>query len=156
MQKIGLLIFSIVVVQLLGASGGFFTASSVGSWYSTVNKPSFNPPNWIFAPVWTILFLLMGIALYLVLSKGFNYNGVKVAVWIFAVQLVLNILWSYLFFGLQNPFYALIEIIFLIISILATMYFFYRVSPVATYLLIPYILWVSFASVLNFYIYILN
>jgi len=156
MQKLGLLIFSIVIVQLAGAVGAIFTSSSVSTWYAGVNKPVFNPPNWIFGPVWTMLFLLMGIALYLVLVNGWGYNGVKIAVLIFTIHFALNILWSFLFFGLQNPFFAFIEIIILAISIILTMYFFYRVSPPAMYLLIPYIFWVSFASILNFSIWRLN
>ena len=104
------LVFSIVVCQLAGFVGSFFTAPAITSWYSGIEKPFFNPPNWVFAPVWTALFLLMGVSLYLVWSKGLESKESKLAVSVFFVQLALNVLWSFLFFGLRNPFLAFVEI----------------------------------------------
>ncbi len=150
------LIISVLICQGVGVIGALFTSPAISTWYSMIQKPSFNPPNWIFAPVWTLLFLLMGISLYLVWNKGLNYKRVKVAIFIFFFQLILNTLWSILFFALQSPLLALIEIIILWLAILMTIIIFYRISKVAAYLLLPYILWVSFASVLNFSILIIN
>ena len=156
MSKILKLVVSILICQGVGVMGAFFTSPAISSWYVTLQKPSFNPPNWIFAPVWILLFLLMGISLYLVWEKGLESKKVKTAIFIFAVQLILNTLWSILFFGLQSPLYAFIEIIILWLAILLTIISFYKISRTAAYLLLPYILWVSFASVLNFSILLLN
>ncbi|MBU4351229.1 tryptophan-rich sensory protein [Candidatus Parcubacteria bacterium] len=150
------LIGAIIGCQLAGLVGSIFTAPAINTWYSQINKPSFNPPNWIFAPVWTILFLLMGISFYLVWNKGLEDNKAKTAVLIFKVQLGLNILWSMLFFGLRQPLLAFIEIIILWGFILMTIIRFYKISRVAAYLLLPYLLWVGFASFLNYSILILN
>lgn len=146
------LAISIVIPFIASAIGGFFTVTSIDSWYSALSKPFFNPPNWIFGPVWTLLYLLMGIALYLVWVKR---NDMKAFI-LFGVQLVLNALWSIFFFGLQNPLLAFIEIIFLWAAIFMTIMYFYSIKKVAAYMLIPYILWVTFAAILNFYIMILN
>jgi len=150
------LVVSIAICEGAGVLGSLFTTPSVPTWLASLNKPSFNPPNWIFGPVWTFLFFLMGVALYIVWSRGLATRGVKTALLIFGIQLFLNILWSVLFFGLHLPFAAFIEIIFLWLAILASIVTFYRVSATASLLLIPYILWVSFASVLNFYLWRLN
>ena len=107
------LITSILICQGVGAIGALFTSPAISTWYATIQKPSFNPPSWIFAPVWTFLFLLMGISLYLVWSKGWKDKKIKTAISIFGVQLALNTLWSLLFFPLQSPLYAFIEIIIL-------------------------------------------
>jgi benzodiazapine receptor len=158
-SKIGeilILFSSIIICQLAGIIGSIFTTPAIPTWYANINKPTFRPPNWVFAPVWTTLYLLMGIALFLVLRKGLNEKGIKIAVAVFALQLVLNALWSYLFFGLESPFAAFIEIIFLWAAILISIILFFRISWVAGALLIPYIIWVSFASVLNFAIWRLN
>lgn len=149
-------ITSVIICQLAGIIGSFFTISSVSSWYLTLNKPIFNPPSWIFGPVWITLYLLMGISLYIVWDKGITNKQSKIAVSIFAVQLVLNSLWSIIFFGLKNPLLAFIEIIILWIAILLSIKYFYKISKKASYLLIPYILWVSFAAILNFSIFYLN
>ena len=154
--KILKLIVSILICQGAGLVGSVFTSPAIPTWYATLQKPSFEPPNWVFAPVWTLLFLLMGISLYLIWSKGLEDKKAKIAIVIFSSQLVLNILWSFLFFGFKSPLYAFIEIIILWLAILATIISFYRISKTAAYLLLPYILWVSFASVLNFSIMILN
>ena len=154
--KILKLIASILICQGVGSIGALFTSPAISTWYTTIQKPSFNPPNWIFAPVWTLLFLMMGISLYFVWNKGWEDKKIKIAVFIFSAQIALNIFWSLLFFGLQSPFYAFIEIIILWLAILLTIISFYKISKIATYLLLPYILWVSFAAVLNFSILILN
>jgi benzodiazapine receptor len=150
------LIASIVVCQLAGVIGSIFTRSAIPAWYATLKKPSFTPPNWVFSPVWITLFVLMGIAAFLVWNKGLSDQRVKTALGIFVVQLILNVLWSAMFFGLRSPLAGLIEISVLWVAILLTILYFFRVSEAAGILLIPYILWVSFAAVLNFSIWKLN
>ena len=154
--RIARLAASIVICQLAGVIGSFFTSPSIPGWYASLVKPSFNPPNWIFGPVWISLYLLMGISLFLVWDKASKNKFAKIAIGIFAFQLVLNSIWSILFFGMQSPIYAFIEIIILWAAILASIIAFYRVSAPAASLLLPYILWVSFAAVLNFFIWRLN
>lgn len=150
------LIAAILISEFAGIIGSIFTFSSITTWYATLVKPSFRPPNWIFGPVWTALYFLMGVALYLVWTKGLKKKNVKIAVKIFGIQLILNSLWPILFFGLESPFYALIEIIVLWVAVAATIFKFYKISKNAAYLLIPYLLWVSFAMFLNYSIFILN
>lgn len=150
------LVFAVLACELAGIAGSFFTIPSIPSWYASLNKPFFSPPNWLFAPVWTTLFALMGISLFLVWQKGLQDRNVKAAVSIFGLQLVLNILWSALFFGMQNPFLAFIEIILLWIAIAFTIKKFYRISRKAAYLLFPYIAWVFIAAALNAAIWLLN
>ena len=150
------LISSIVICQLAGIIGSFFTSSSVSNWYVTLNKPFFNPPSWVFGPVWITLYLMMGISLYIVWNGGLRNKHAKIAITIFGIQLLLNSVWSILFFGLQSPLSAFIEIVLLWGAILATIIYFYRISKIASYLLIPYFLWVSFAAVLNLAIVYLN
>ena len=156
MNNIGKLVTSIVVCQLAGLLATPFTTSSVNTWYTTLAKPAFSPPNWVFGPVWTTLYFLMGVSLYLIWQKGTKNKKVKVALYFFAVQLFLNFIWSLLFFGLRSPALALIEIIALLALIVITAYKFYGIDKIAAYLLIPYILWVSFATILNLSIVILN
>jgi translocator protein len=150
------LITSIVICQLAGFIGSFFTVSSVSTWYLTLNKPIFNPPSWLFGPVWISLYFLMGLSLYLVWNKGLKSRHSKITISIFGIQLFLNTLWSIIFFGFKLPLIAFIEIIFLWMAILVIIIYFYKMSKTAAYLLVPYILWVSFAAVLNFFIYYLN
>lgn len=150
------LITSIVICQLAGVIGSIFTRPAIPTWYATLEKPSFTPPNWVFSPVWITLFLLMGIAAFLVWNKGLSDEQVKIALGVFGVQLILNVLWSVMFFGLRSPLAGLIEISILWIAILLTILYFFKVSNMAGILLIPYILWVSFAAVLNFSIWRLN
>ena len=150
------LVIAIVVSELAGVIGSVFTISSIPTWYSTLQKPSFSPPNWIFGPAWTTLYFFMGVAAFLVWRHGVERKEVKTALAIFGGQLALNTLWSIIFFGLHNPFWAFVEIIILWLAILLTIVSFYKVSKTAAYLLLPYILWVSFASVLNFSILVLN
>jgi tryptophan-rich sensory protein len=155
-KKIVKLIFAIVICQLSGVIGSFFTISSIPTWYATIQKPFFTPPNWLFGPVWITLFTLMGISLHLVWDKGLENKEVKSSLIIFFVQLILNALWSILFFGLKSPFYAFIEIIVLWIAIAVTIFKFYKISKSAGLVLLPYIVWVSIALTLNFYVWILN
>ena len=150
------LIFCIFICLFAGFIGSFFTTPAIPTWYATLLKPSFAPPNWVFFPVWTSLFIMMGISLFLVWQKGWEDRKVKTAFYIFAVQLALNVLWSVAFFGFRSPLLGLMEIIILWIAILATTLSFMNVSRTAAYLLVPYILWVSFAAILNFSIWALN
>jgi benzodiazapine receptor len=155
-KDISRLVVAIFVCQLAGIVGSVFTRASIPTWYATLQKPTFTPPNWLFAPVWFFLYLLMGIAAYLIWSKGIQNREVIIALSIFGIQLVLNMLWSFLFFKLQSPFYAFIEILILWLAILLTILYFLKISRIASFLLLPYIFWVSFAAVLNFYIWRLN
>lgn len=150
------LIIAIVISELAGIIGSVFTTPSVTGWYAGIVKPTFNPPAWVFGPVWTTLFAFMGIAGFLVWRKGLAYKNVKVALGIFICQLVLNTLWSIIFFGLHSPGGALIEVMFLWLAILATIIAFAKISRPAAWLLVPYILWVSFAMYLNYAIWTLN
>jgi tryptophan-rich sensory protein len=155
-KKIPYILIAVTVCLLIGFLSGFATQSSVDTWYSTLNKPSFNPPNWIFAPVWTVLYILMGVAAGLVWAKGFYHIWVKTALYYFGFQLLFNALWSIVFFGFQEPFWALLVILVLIVLILSTMRWFKIVSKPAAFLLLPYLLWVCFAMVLNYNIWVLN
>ncbi len=150
------LIIAIVVSQLAGIIGSLFTAPAIAGWYTTLAKPTLNPPAWVFGPVWTTLFVLMGIAAFLVWKRGLDRRDVRIAVGMFLGQLVLNTLWSVIFFGLQSPGGALVEMVFLWLAILATIVVFAKISRPAAWLLAPYILWVSFAGYLNYAIWILN
>jgi translocator protein len=150
------LLVSILLCQLAGVIGSVFTRSSLGDWYLLLEKPFFNPPSWIFFPVWTGLYTLMGISLYIVWGKGVQRPEVKLGLLLFGLQLGLNTLWSFLFFGLRSPYYAFIEIIFLWLAIFLTIFQFRKISKTASYLLLPYIIWVSFAAILTYYIWILN
>lgn len=150
------LIFSIAICLLAGFFGSIFTTPSIPAWYTSLKKPSFNPPNWLFGPVWTTLFILMGISLYLIWEKGLEKKAVKTAIFLFSFQLLLNILWSFLFFTFHSPFYAFLEILVLWLMILATLLQFRKISKPTSFLLFPYLLWVSFAAFLNFSIYQLN
>lgn len=156
LREVVRLIVSIVVCQLAGGIGAIFTSASIPTWYASLNKPVFNPPNVVFFPVWTTLYTLMGIAAFLVWRKGLHERPVRVALGIFAVQLVLNTSWSIIFFGLQSLFVALIVIVFLWVVILVNIVTFWRISKAAGALLIPYILWVSFATLLNYSVWMLN
>ena len=150
------LIIAIVVSELAGIIGSVFTTPSIAGWYAGIVKPALNPPAWVFGPVWTTLFALIGIAAFLVWKKGLDRRDVKIALGIFLGQLVLNTLWSIIFFGLHNPGGAFIEIVFLWLGILATIIVFAKISKPAAWLLVPYILWVSFAGYLNYSIWQLN
>lgn len=178
-SNIAKFVVSLAVCQLAGVIGSFFTMPAIPVWYAGLKKPSFTPPSWVFAPAWTILYILMGISLFLVWKRSWKiiispgepekkfWNSFSTKLWrgswkeentilIFVLQLVLNILWSIIFFGLKSPGIAFFEILMLWFSILYTIVNFYRTSKPAAYLLIPYILWVSFATLLNFSIWQLN
>ncbi len=150
------LITAIVVSELAGIIGSFFTVSAIPTWYTTLAKPSLNPPSWIFGPVWMTLYLLMGIAVFLVWNKSWDRKDVRKALAVFGLQLVLNAVWSIIFFGLHSPLWALVDIALMWLTIIWTMVLFYKISKPAMWLLVPYILWVSFASYLNYSIWILN
>lgn len=150
------LIISILIAEAAGAIGSIFTVPSIGGWYATLVRPDIAPPNWVFGPVWTMLFALMGIAAFLVWRRGLDRADVKATLSIFIGQLVLNVLWSLIFFGLHSPGGAFAELIVLWLAIIATIIAFARISKVAAWLLAPYILWVTFAAYLNFMIWTLN
>jgi tryptophan-rich sensory protein len=170
---------SIIICELAGVIGSLFTTSQINDWYKGLNKPFFNPPSWIFGPAWTILFVLMGISLYLVwLKKWEPKNKIvsqKAKAWnslsqkfftgtwqkaniilIFATQLILNVLWTIIFFGMHSPAAAFFELLMLWFAIVFTIVNFYRVSKTAALLLLPYILWVSFAAILNYFLWQMN
>lgn len=155
MKNILKLIASIVISQAAGAIGSLFTVQNIPTWYAGLNKPSFNPPNYLFGPVWISLYFIMGIAFFLVWKKS-ETHSIKVPAVLFVAQLVLNALWSILFFGMKNPALGFMEIILLWIFIVLCIIKFYPISKTAAWLLLPYLIWVSFASVLNFKIWMLN
>jgi len=165
--------------EFAGVIGSVVTIPGVKEWFVNLQKPVFSPPNWLFAPVWSLLFLLMGISFYLVWDKNWqaknkinwlknikcsekfenlfsNFSDKTKTIAIFFIQLILNIFWSFLFFGFHNPAFAFFDLLLLWIAIFLTIIYFYRVSKWAGYLLVPYILWVSFAGVLNLFLWILN
>lgn len=150
------LTIAIVISELAGGIGSFFTISAIPNWYATLVKPTLNPPSWIFGPVWTTLYFLMGIAAFLVWNKGWDRKDVHKALGVFLFQLVLNAMWSIIFFGLHSPFWAFVDIVAMWLAIIWTMTLFYKISKPAMWLLLPYILWVSFATYLNYSILILN
>lgn len=150
------LIISIALPLAAGALGNIATMPAIPTWYQGLNKPAFNPPRGLFGPAWTLLYILMGIALFFVWCKGFNKPGVKLALLVFLIQLVLNVIWSFLFFGLRSPLAGLIEIVVLWLAILFTLILFFRVSVPAGVLLLPYLGWVTFATVLNAAIVTMN
>ena len=150
------LIVAIALPNLVGITSGLATAQGTREWYPMLVKPWFNPPAWVFGPVWTILYIMMGIAAYLVWRKGLEESGVKTALVLFSIQLGLNGIWSLLFFGMRSPGLALIEIVLLWCAIVATLIAFLKQNKTAGILLIPYWAWVSFAVVLNFSLWTLN
>jgi benzodiazapine receptor len=151
------LFISCAVPVLVGVAGSLFTTSdSLNNWYANLNKPAFTPPGWLFGPVWTTLYILMGISAFLVWRKGLENKAVRTALIWFIIQLVLNAVWSPLFFGLQSPLLGLIDIFLLLFAIIATLICFGKISTPATLLLVPYLGWVTFATILNLAIYFLN
>lgn len=146
------LILFILSTYIAAYIGGLFTASSVHSWYDSLLRPSWGPPKWIFGPVWFTLYTMMGISVWLVFIKNNN----KTQIYYFYFQLLLNTLWSYFFFYLQNPFYGFLEIVALWFSIIAMITSFYKTSKISSYLLLPYLFWVSFAAILNWAIWKMN
>ena len=150
------LVLSILICQAAGIAGSFFTASSLEGWYPTLIKPAFTPPGWFIGLVWIILYTLMGLALFLVIREGTEKPEVKAALIIFALQLVVNVLWSLAFFGLKSPLAGIVVILILWVLILLTIIRFLPISRAAALLMVPYILWVSFAAFLNISIWWLN
>lgn len=151
-----LFIFCIALPLIIGFIGSTFTMASITSWYLTLQKPWFNPPNWVFGPAWTILYILMGMAWWLVLRHGFEKRSVKVATAWFLLQLGVNLLWSVVFFGMQSVAGGFVVILVLILLILLTMHHFRQASRTAVWLLIPYLCWTVFATLLNGMIMVLN
>jgi benzodiazapine receptor len=155
-KRILKIVAAVGVCLLAGAAGGLFTSPAIPGWYAALQKPAFNPPNWIFGPVWTALYIMMGFAAFLVWDRGWRRPGVRHALAVFAAQLALNVLWSALFFGARSPVAALVDIVALWLGILASIILFGRVSKAGAVLMVPYLLWVSFATVLNVAIVTLN
>ena len=149
------LLYSLVITVGVGAIAGFATASNIGGWYATLSKPWFNPPNWIFGPVWTLLYILMGIALFLIWSQPPSLYRSN-SLWLFFIQLLLNFLWSFLFFYFHRIGLAFVDIVALWIFIILTIFSFSKLSKKAAWLMVPYVCWVSFATILNGAIYHLN
>ncbi|MDD4858646.1 MAG: tryptophan-rich sensory protein [Dehalococcoidales bacterium] len=150
------LVTSIIICEGAGLLGAVFTTPAIPTWYAALNKPAFTPPSWLFAPVWTGLYLLMAIAAFLVWRKGLDDEQVRGSMVTFMVQLALNVLWSAVFFGLKSPLWGVIVIAVLWVAILLTMLAFMKVSKTAAWLMLPYLLWVSFASALTVSVWMLN
>jgi benzodiazapine receptor len=158
-MKLAIVIKFIICLALTFSAafvGSLFTREAVPDWYATLNKPIFTPPDWLFGPVWAILYLLMAISAFIVWQKSLVNPAVRIALTVYLIQLILNALWSVIFFGLKLPLPAFIEILLLWSAIVFTIIAFVRVSITAALILVPYILWVSFAAVLNFFIWFLN
>ncbi|MEQ8189637.1 MAG: TspO/MBR family protein [Candidatus Eremiobacterota bacterium] len=155
MKKITILILFLVICFLTAAFGSYFTVKSVSTWYLTIEKPLWNPPSWVFGPVWTILYILIALSGWLVWMKG-SEKPVRIVLFLYFIQIFLNAIWSPIFFGLHNPFLAFIDICLLWIFIVIYMYFSCKISLPACILFIPYLAWVTFASILNFAIWRLN
>jgi benzodiazapine receptor len=149
------LVVSIALPLLIGAIAGLFTAQAIPDWYATLNRPSFNPPNWLFGPVWTALYFLLGISLFLIWKVDPSKER-NLAILVFLLQLLLNFGWSFFFFYFKMIGLALVEISVLWISIVVMLILFYKIRPMAAYINVPYLLWVTFATILNAGYYILN
>ena len=156
MKPIFKLIISIAIPLAVGGIAGIFTSSSVNGWFTTITKPSFNPPNWLFAPVWTALYIMMGIAFFLIWKSDAATKIKNAAMGLFFLQLAFNFLWSFIFFYAHQPGWALVDILLMWLAILCTIIYFTKISAIATWLMVPYICWVSFATVLNYAIWKLN
>ena len=150
------MIICVLICLGVGFAGSFFTAPAIDNWYAQLEKPAFNPPNWLFAPVWTLLYITMGISAALIWNIGLDSKAVKIALTVFVFQLILNFLWTPLFFGLHLIAAALAEIIVLLAALAVTIYHFSRLSKTAALLLVPYLLWTSFAALLNAGLWSLN
>jgi len=147
------LIIAISVCEIAGVIGSVFTVSAIPVWYAGLAKPAFNPPSWVFGPAWTTLYFLMGVAAFLVWKKGIGRKDAQMALGVFGVQLFLNAIWSIIFFGLKNPGWAFLDIVLLWFAIVGTIIVFHKISRKAALLLLPYLLWVSFAGYLNYSIW---
>jgi tryptophan-rich sensory protein len=155
-KKVLRFIISIIICQSAGIFGSLFTFEAVPDWYITLEKPFFAPPNWIFGPVWIILYFLMGVSFYIVWKDELKSKTRYVFFVVFGIQLILNALWSLLFFGLKSPLLGLIDILILDVMLVVTIFYAKRVSKYAAMLLIPYMVWIIIASVLNYAIMVLN
>jgi len=153
-KKNRLMILTILIPQLAGIAGSFFTISNIPTWYAQLNKPVFAPPNWIFAPVWTLLYFLMGISLYLNLISPKKQSVANVR--LFFVHLFFNFIWSPVFFGARSLFWGLVVILIIWAMIVAMIIRFSKVNPASSFLLYPYLIWVSFATILNFSLLLIN
>lgn len=149
-------VIAVVICEATGIASGLLSRSDMSTWYTTLEKPSWNPPSWVFGPVWTVLYLLMGISLWLIWKSNALESVKKRAMWTFAAQLFLNFWWSILFFNLHSPELAFFDIVAMLILIAITIFLFARISRLAAYLLFPYIAWVGFATILNYTIMIMN
>ncbi|MFH1602231.1 MAG: TspO/MBR family protein [Candidatus Shapirobacteria bacterium] len=149
------LVIALLLPQLAGGLGALFTTPAIPGWYAALNKPPFSPPGWLFAPVWTTLYLLMGYSFYLIWQEKPSKQRKK-AIALFLIQLALNTLWSILFFGLRSPLLGLLDIMLLLFLIIFAFVSFLKINKTAGYLLFPYLLWVSFATILNFSLFLLN
>lgn len=150
------LVVSLVLVAAVAGVGGSATATGAGSWYRTIEKPPWNPPDAVFGPVWTLLYVLMAVAAWLVAREGIRRRDVRVALGVYAVQLALNLAWSVVFFGLESPGGGVVVIAALLASIVATIVLFRPVRPLAAWMLVPYLAWVAFAASLNVAVLVLN
>ncbi|WP_373553778.1 TspO/MBR family protein [Haliscomenobacter sp.] len=150
------LIIAILACEAIGFTSGLIGSAAMNTWFDNLQKPSWNPPGYLFAPVWTLLYALMGIAFWLIWKNEIPAANKRSAYVAFALQLFLNFWWSIIFFRFQSPFFALIEILLLLLAIILTIFQFSKISKTAGWLLVPYLLWVSFASVLNYTIWSLN
>jgi tryptophan-rich sensory protein len=150
------LVVSLAAVFAVAALGGLATATGTGSWYQSIDKPSWNPPNAVFGPVWTVLYVAMAVAAWLVAREGLDRREVRIALGAYAVQLLLNLAWSVVFFGLEAPAAGLAVIAALLVAIVVTMVLFWRIVAPAGWLFVPYLAWVSFAASLNIAIVVLN
>ena len=155
-QKVLKFIISIIICQSAGIFGSLFTFDSISDWYVTLEKPAFAPPNWIFGPVWITLYFLMGLSLYIVWKDELKSKTRNAFFVVFGIQLILNALWSFLFFGLRSPFLGLLDIILLDIMVIVTIIYAKSISKLAMILLIPYLIWIVFASFLNYVIFLFN
>jgi translocator protein len=156
MKPIYKLLISISIPLAVGALSGYFTSSAINGWYDTLNKPSFNPPNYLLGPVWTTLYTMMGIAYFLVWNSKLASENKNKAYLFYWIQLFLNFMWSIVFFYYQNPAVALVVIILMLVTIASTIFWFRKFSIIAAWLLVPYICWVSFATALNVELWRLN
>ncbi|HOZ56042.1 MAG: TspO/MBR family protein [Parcubacteria group bacterium ADurb.Bin316] len=156
MKKFITLFVSVAVCQLAGIVGSLFTAPAIPTWYAALKKPSFNPPSWLFGPVWITLYTMMGVSLYLIWQKRGEIKLAWPAIIFFLIHLAVNASWSIIFFGQKNIIGALILIVALWFMIVASIFLFYKINKTAAYLLVPYLLWVSFASILNYSLWRLN
>ncbi|MGE5340325.1 MAG: TspO/MBR family protein [Candidatus Omnitrophota bacterium] len=156
MNNTGKLILSLTICQFAGVIGALFNTQSARTWYNLIEKPAFVPPPWVFGSVWLFLYMLMGVSLFLVWSAGVKPGTSHIAIALFAIQLSLNAAWSFFFFYLKSPQYGFIEILVLLFFIALTILQFYRIRPLAAFLLVPYFLWATFATYLSYSTWLLN